>query len=98
MSGSDCGHVFFWEKKTGEIVDIIEADKHVVNCVQENPIFPSKLSKAFIKFKKCYYVLENVYLSIQIVLATSGIDYDVKIWQPTRVDPINNSSKINLVR
>ena len=42
MSGSDCGHVFFWDKTTGEIVDILEADKHVVNCVQENPIYPSE--------------------------------------------------------
>jgi len=57
MSGSDCGHVFFWNKQSGNLVHVIEADKHVVNCVQENPRYP--------------------------FLATSGIDYDVKVWQPT---------------
>ena len=25
---------------SGTIVNIIEADKHVVNCVQENPLYP----------------------------------------------------------
>ncbi|CAF0724169.1 unnamed protein product [Brachionus calyciflorus] len=69
VSGSDCGHVFFWHKQTGNIVNIIEADKHVVNCVQENPDFP--------------------------ILATSGIDHNVKIWEPTLWCPINNYSKIN---
>lgn len=40
MSGSDCGHVYFWNKHTGKIINILEADKHVVNCVQENPVYP----------------------------------------------------------
>lgn len=40
MSGSDCGHIFFWDKATGKIVNVIEADKRVVNCVQENPLYP----------------------------------------------------------
>lgn len=57
MSGSDCGHVFCWNRHTAKIVNVLEADKHVVNCVQENPLYP--------------------------VLASSGIDYDVKIWEPT---------------
>lgn len=74
ISGSDCGHIFFWNKHTGKIVNVIEADKRVVNCVQENSMFP--------------------------VLASSGIDYDVKIWQPilknSEVESDINS-KINLV-
>lgn len=56
MSGSDCGHVFTWEKKTGQLVMLMEADQHVVNCIQPHPTMP--------------------------YLATSGIDYDVKIWAP----------------
>jgi nuclear receptor interaction protein len=71
VSGSDCGHVFFWEKSTGRIVSILEADKHVVNCLQENPMFP--------------------------VLASSGIDYDVKIWQPTLEQPQFSPQKIEKV-
>lgn len=74
ISGSDCGHIFFWNKNTGKIVNVIEADKRVVNCVQENPLFPA--------------------------LASSGIDYDVKIWQPilknSEVEQ-NINSKINLI-
>lgn len=34
MSGSDCGHVFAWNRKTGELVMLLEADSHVVNCLQ----------------------------------------------------------------
>ncbi|XP_058830139.1 DDB1- and CUL4-associated factor 6-like [Topomyia yanbarensis] len=56
MSGSDCGHVFTWERATGRLVMLMEADQHVVNCVQPHPILP--------------------------ILATSGIDYDIKVWSP----------------
>ncbi|XP_053398100.1 DDB1- and CUL4-associated factor 6-like [Mercenaria mercenaria] len=56
LSGSDCGHVFIWDKYTTEVVMLLEADKHVVNCVQPHPF--------------------------DTLLATSGIDYDIKIWTP----------------
>lgn len=56
MSGSDCGHVFTWDRKTGRLVMLMEADQHVVNCLQPHPTLP--------------------------YLATSGIDYDIKIWAP----------------
>ncbi len=61
LSGSDCGHIFCWSRDTGETVLVLEADKHVVNCVQPHPFHP--------------------------VLASSGIDYDVKLWAPLREDP-----------
>ena len=32
LSGSDCGHVFVWERETGRLVTVLEADRHVVNC------------------------------------------------------------------
>ncbi|KAI5733482.1 hypothetical protein M8J76_012432 [Diaphorina citri] len=56
MSGSDCGHVFIWDRYSGKLAMCLEADKHVVNCVLPHPTLP--------------------------LLATSGIDYDVKIWEP----------------
>lgn len=56
MSGSDCGHVFTWDKNSGKLVMLMEADQHVVNCIQPHPTLP--------------------------YLATSGIDYDVKVWAP----------------
>ncbi|VEN50753.1 unnamed protein product [Callosobruchus maculatus] len=56
MSGSDCGHVFIWEKSTGKLKMLLRADQHVVNCLQPHPVLP--------------------------LLATSGIDHDVKLWAP----------------
>uniref|UniRef100_A0A8D9FGF8 DDB1- and CUL4-associated factor 6 n=1 Tax=Cacopsylla melanoneura TaxID=428564 RepID=A0A8D9FGF8_9HEMI len=61
MSGSDCGHVFIWDRHTGALAMCLEGDKHVVNCVSAHPTLP--------------------------LLATSGIDYDVKIWEPRLEEP-----------
>ncbi|UJR14015.1 hypothetical protein I4U23_001014 [Adineta vaga] len=70
MSGSDCGHIFIWNKFTGDIVRIIEADEHVVNCVQPHPLdYP--------------------------ILASSGIDYNIKIFSPLARTPIDDSQLIN---
>ncbi|CAG7784767.1 unnamed protein product [Allacma fusca] len=73
ISGSDCGHIFFWNKWTGEIVNVLEGDKHVVNNVQPHPFYP--------------------------ILASSGIDYDIKLWTPSSTDSRYNHSEIQkLVR
>ncbi|XP_012264400.2 DDB1- and CUL4-associated factor 6-like isoform X2 [Athalia rosae] len=61
MSGSDCGHVFIWERSTANLCMLLEADQHVVNCLQPHPYLP--------------------------MLATSGIDYDVKLWAPINEEP-----------
>ncbi|XP_069698085.1 DDB1- and CUL4-associated factor 6-like [Periplaneta americana] len=61
LSGSDCGHVFIWNRYSGELVMLLEADHHVVNCLQPHPVLP--------------------------LLATSGIDYDVKLWAPLHDEP-----------
>lgn len=72
MSGSDCGHVFTWNRHTGKLVMLLQADQHVVNCVQPHPDLP--------------------------YLATSGIDYDVKIWAPTQKEAsFNESDAIDLM-
>ena len=34
VSGSDCGNLFIWEKKTGRLVNILEGDREVVNVIQ----------------------------------------------------------------
>lgn len=67
-SGSDCGFIYFWEKESGRIINILQADKHVVNCVEENPIFP--------------------------ILASSGIDYNIKIWEPKLNEPVEKTHDI----
>lgn len=56
LSGSDCGHIFIWNRHNGELINLLRADCHVVNCVQAHPYLP--------------------------ILASSGIDYNVKIWTP----------------
>uniref|UniRef100_A0A7N6BHN2 Ddb1 and cul4 associated factor 6 n=1 Tax=Anabas testudineus TaxID=64144 RepID=A0A7N6BHN2_ANATE len=52
----DCGHIFIWDRHTAEHLMLLEADNHVVNCLQPHPYDP--------------------------ILASSGIDYDIKIWSP----------------
>jgi len=69
MSGSDCGHIFFWSKSTGKVVNVLEGDKHVVNCIQPHPEFP--------------------------ILASSGIDYDIKIWAPIKQESNFDQSSID---
>ncbi|KAJ5143360.1 uncharacterized protein N7515_002147 [Penicillium bovifimosum] len=40
VSGSDSGHIFIWERKTSNLVNILEADSEVVNVVQGHPYEP----------------------------------------------------------
>ncbi|KAL3285002.1 hypothetical protein HHI36_019131 [Cryptolaemus montrouzieri] len=61
MSGSDCGHIFIWDRHTGKLKMLMQADQHVVNCLQPHPTLP--------------------------LLATSGIDHDVKLWAPILEEP-----------
>jgi len=42
MSGSDCGHIFIWDRETAKLVMLLEGDKHVVNCLQPHPCFPGE--------------------------------------------------------
>lgn len=55
-SGSDCGRIFIWRKKDGELIRVMNGDRHIVNCVEQHPS--------------------------GIVVASSGIDNDIKIWEP----------------
>ncbi|KAI9193939.1 hypothetical protein LWI28_001539 [Acer negundo] len=40
LSGSDCGHVFIWEKKGGKLVRLMMGDRHVVNQLEPHPHLP----------------------------------------------------------
>ena len=50
MSGSDCGRVFVWDKWSGEIVNLLDGDSHVVNCVQPHPSACSKYCDLILSF------------------------------------------------
>uniref|UniRef100_A0A669AZW3 Ddb1 and cul4 associated factor 6 n=1 Tax=Oreochromis niloticus TaxID=8128 RepID=A0A669AZW3_ORENI len=45
MSGSDCGHIFIWDRHTAEHLMLLEADNHVVNCLQPHPYDPSEFGR-----------------------------------------------------
>lgn len=60
ISGSDCGHIFIWKKKTREIVRMMVGDKHVVNQLESHPLIP--------------------------MLATCGIEKNIKLWSPSSDD------------
>lgn len=34
VSGSDCGHLFIWDRKTAQLLNILEGDGEVVNVIQ----------------------------------------------------------------
>ncbi|KAK3018810.1 hypothetical protein RJ639_003042 [Escallonia herrerae] len=40
MSGSDCGHIFFWKKKEAEIVRLMVGDCQIVNHLEPHPNLP----------------------------------------------------------
>ncbi|XP_022915906.1 DDB1- and CUL4-associated factor 6-like isoform X2 [Onthophagus taurus] len=69
MSGSDCGHVFVWNRHNAELQMLLQADQHVVNCLQPHPSLP--------------------------LLATSGIDHDIKLWAPVLHEPAFDSVTAN---
>eukprot|EP01097_Dermamoeba_algensis_P007526 TRINITY_DN4769_c0_g1_i1.p1 TRINITY_DN4769_c0_g1~~TRINITY_DN4769_c0_g1_i1.p1 ORF type:complete len:584 (-),score=97.08 TRINITY_DN4769_c0_g1_i1:137-1888(-) len=39
-TGSDCGHMYIWEKKSGELVQVLKADENVVNGIAPHPFLP----------------------------------------------------------
>jgi len=60
ISGSDCGNIFIWDKKTEGLVKLMPGDDNgVVNVLEPHPTMP--------------------------VLATSGLDDEVKLWMPLQV-------------
>ena len=42
MSGSDCGRIFLWDRDSTELIMLLEADRHVVNCLQPHPYDPGQ--------------------------------------------------------
>ncbi|XP_044767555.1 DDB1- and CUL4-associated factor 8-like [Neomonachus schauinslandi] len=41
VSGSDCGHIFLWEKSSRQIVQFMEGDKGgTINCLEPHPYLP----------------------------------------------------------
>lgn len=101
MSGSDCGHIFIWDRHTAEHLMLLEADNHVVNCLQPHPYDPSEAPAAlthWILWSERMQVDTLFVLWSVSVLASSGIDYDIKIWSPLEASPSFNRTLAHEVR
>lgn len=72
VSGSDCGRIFIWKKRGGDLVRVMEADKHIVNCIESHPH--------------------------TAMLASSGIENDIKIWTPKATERAILPTNIQKVR
>lgn len=71
VSGSDCGRIFIWKKKGGELIRVMHGDRDVVNCIESHPHTS--------------------------VLASSGIEKDIKIWTPKALERATLPSNIQKV-
>ncbi|XP_055987089.1 DDB1- and CUL4-associated factor 8-like [Sorex fumeus] len=41
LSGSDCGHIFFWDKSSSQVVQCMEGDQEgTINCLDPHPHLP----------------------------------------------------------
>ncbi|KAF2815887.1 WD40 repeat-like protein [Mytilinidion resinicola] len=78
VSGSDCGHVFIWDKKSTRIVNILEADRDVANV-------PAGV--IYISSKPEY--LQAAGHPYEPMLAISGIDSTIKIFSADARDRQN---------
>jgi WD repeat-containing protein 42A len=64
ISGSDCGHVFIWDKTSEKCIWYGKGDDDgTVNVLEPHPHFP--------------------------IIATSGLEHDVKIWAPLSQEPVD---------
>ncbi|KAI4200289.1 MAG: hypothetical protein LQ350_004037 [Teloschistes chrysophthalmus] len=73
VSGSDSGHLFIWDKKTSELVNILQGDGEVVNVVQ-GPLLQALSIQILICSAPGH--------PYEPVLAVSGIDSTIKIFSP----------------
>ena len=72
VSGSDDGRIYFWLKSTGKLIQALNADHRVVNCVQRP-----------VNIRHQHHPLPY--------LCSSGIDYDIKMWEPINGSITNRS-------
>lgn len=71
VAGSDDGNFFIWERDSGMISAIYQADELIVNCVQPHPY--------------------------ECLLATSGIDHEVRLWSPQPFEKVPVKHRLDVV-
>ncbi|CAF3596133.1 unnamed protein product [Adineta steineri] len=71
ISGSDCGHVFIWDKNSEKCIWYDKGDDDgTVNVLEPHPHFP--------------------------IIATSGLENDIKIWTPISQEPVD-FKRLNMI-
>lgn len=88
VSGSDSGHFFIWDKKTSELVNILEGDTEVVNVVQGGS--NNGLHVVHVDTKN------DSGHPYEPMVAVSGIDHTVKIFSPDRRLQVDARNGINV--
>ena len=95
LSGSDCGHLFAWDRNTGECVMMLEADRwlNFINIIIYyyiifETVWGGRVYKHTNTKSKMIFIPRHVVNCVQPhptqpLLATSGIDYDVKVGEST---------------
>jgi hypothetical protein len=99
VSGSDCGHIFVWSTKTGEIVKLLEGDSiGAVNCFDSHPYFPILASsglendaKIWSPIGEHFPVLHPSKISASDVEVACGLQESWKRWK--RVSQRNLSER-----
>jgi nuclear receptor interaction protein len=88
VSGSDCGHLFIWDRKTTELVNILEGDQEVVNVIQG------------LYHEACFHSLLTAVEGhpSEPMLAVSGIDNTIKIFSPDAIARHNAALGIGVQR
>ncbi|MFS7889753.1 putative transcription factor WD40-like family [Helianthus anomalus] len=59
MSGSDCGHIFIWNKKDCKLVRVMEGDRRIVNQVEPHPSIPVLASSGLEKNIKLWVPMSS---------------------------------------
>ncbi len=95
VSGSDCGHVFLWDKDTESIINFFRGDESGVVSISIIYILHSAAAiyAVVLWLGNCWELNILDYNGAQVncleghpsapILATSGLDDDIKIWVPS---------------
>ncbi|KAE8341286.1 hypothetical protein BDV24DRAFT_132691, partial [Aspergillus arachidicola] len=90
VSGSDMGHLFIWDRKTCDLVNILEGDSEVVNVIQGISCSSLLKGAGFTDISLSGHPYEPT-------IAASGIDSTIKIFSADRIAQENAQRGINIL-
>jgi len=73
VSGSDDGYIFLWNTQSGKLINVLEGDCSVVNCIQSHPIDPLMASSGIEESVKLWSPLASDMAEDDYVEATLEI-------------------------